>query len=42
MSRQLAQSIAALSKDHWKADQPETDAIREWAAVDYLPSDGIW
>src|SRR5438132_6118168 len=31
MSPQLAECIAALPEDHWKADQPETDAIREWA-----------
>jgi len=42
MSPQLAQSIAALPEDHWKRDREETDAIREWAEVEYLPSDGIW
>jgi Transposase DDE domain group 1 len=42
MSPQLAECIAALPEDHWKADQSETDAIREWAEVIYLPSDGIW
>ena len=42
MSPQLAQSIAALPEDHWKRDREETDAIREWAEVNYLPSDGIW
>ena len=42
MSRQLAECIAALPEDHWKADQQESDAIREWAEVNYLPSDGIW
>ncbi len=42
MSPQLAECIAALPEDHWKADQPQADAIREWAEVNYLPSDGIW
>jgi hypothetical protein len=41
ISPQLAQCIAALPEDHWKLDREETDAIREWAAVNYLPSDGI-
>ena len=40
--QQLAERIAALPADHWKADQQEADAIREWAEVNYLPSDGIW
>jgi hypothetical protein len=39
---QLAECIAVLPEDHWKADQQETDAVREWAEVNYLPSDGIW
>jgi hypothetical protein len=42
MSPQLSQCIAALPEDHWKLDREETDAIREWAEVHYLPSDGIW
>src|SRR5271165_5467102 len=42
MSPQLAECIAALPEGHWRADQQETDAIREWAEVNYLPSDGIW
>jgi hypothetical protein len=42
MSPQLSQCIAALLDDHWKLDKEETDAIREWAEVNYLPSDGIW
>ena len=42
MTRQLAECIAALPEEHGKADQHETDAIREWAEVNYLPSDGIW
>lgn len=42
MSPQLAQCIAALPEDHWKPDQQEAEAMREWAEVNYLPSDGIW
>jgi hypothetical protein len=42
MSPQLSECIAALPADHWKLDREEIDAIREWAEVDYLPSDGIW
>src|SRR6266478_1021518 len=42
MSPPLVECIAALPEDHWKADQPEADATREWAEVNYLPSDGIW
>src|SRR5258707_15640843 len=42
MSPQLAECIAALPEGHWKPDMPEIDAIREWAEVNYLPSDGIW
>jgi hypothetical protein len=32
----------ALPEDHWKLDREETDAIREWAEINNLPSDGIW
>src|SRR5438132_7364131 len=42
MSPQLAECIAALPQDHWRADREEAEAIREWAEVNYLPSDGIW
>ena len=42
MSPQLSQCIAALPEGHWRPDREETDAIREWAEVNYLPSDGIW
>ena len=42
MSPQLAECISRLPQDHWKPDQEETGAIREWAEVNYLPSDGVW
>jgi hypothetical protein len=40
--QQLAECIAALPEYHWKRDGEERDAIREWAEVNYVPSDGIW
>jgi len=40
MSRELAACIQALPEDHWKPDPEETDAIREWAEVNYVPDDG--
>jgi hypothetical protein len=42
MSRPLAAGIQALPEAHWKPDAEETDAIREWAEVNYLPDDGIF
>lgn len=42
MSPQLAACIAALPQDHWKLDREELDAVREWAEVNYVPSDGNW
>ena len=41
MSPHLSECIAALPQDHWKPDREEADAVREWAEVNYLPSDGI-
>jgi hypothetical protein len=41
MSEQLAACIAALPEAAWQPDREETDAIREWAEVAYVPSDGI-
>ena len=38
----MAECVAALPEDHWKPYREEADAIREWAEVNYLPSDGIW
>jgi len=38
MSPQLSQCIGALPEDHWKLDREETDATRQWAEVNYLPS----
>lgn len=41
MSEQLKAAIEALPEDHWKLERQGTDAVREWAEVNYLPSDGI-
>ena len=42
MSQQLKDCITALPEDHWKPDHEEPDALREWAEVNYVPSDGNW
>jgi hypothetical protein len=42
MSPQLAECIAALPENQWRRDQDEADAIREWAEINALPSNGIW
>lgn len=42
MSEQLKASILALPEDHWKLERHEPDAVREWAEVNYVPSDGIF
>jgi hypothetical protein len=41
MSPPLAEGVAALPVDHWRLNREESAAIREWAEVNYLPSDGI-
>ncbi len=42
MSEQLKACILALPEDHWKLERRDTEAIREWAEVNYVPSDGNW
>ena len=42
MSPQIKACIAALPESHWKAAGEEADAIREWAEVNYVPSDDNW
>lgn len=42
MSEQLKACILALPEDHWKLERRDTDATREWAEVNYVPSDGNW
>lgn len=40
MSPQIKDCIEALPEDHWKPAGEEADAIREWAEINYVPSDG--
>lgn len=42
MSQQIKDCIEALPEDHWKPAGEETDAVREWAEINYVPSDGNW
>jgi hypothetical protein len=42
MSPQIKECIEALPDDHWKPAGEEDDAIREWAEINYVPSDGNW
>lgn len=42
MSPQIKACIEALPASHWKAAGEEVDAIREWAEVNYVPSDNNW
>ncbi len=43
MSRELLARIRALPEDHWRHAQDETEAVGEWAEVDYyVPDDGLF
>ena len=42
MSSQIKECIEALPESHWKPAGEEADAIREWAEINYVPSDGNW
>ena len=42
MSPQIKGCIEALPESHWKPGGEEADAIREWAEINYVPSDGNW
>jgi hypothetical protein len=42
MSPQIKDCIEQLPENHWKPAGEETDAIREWAEINYVPSDGNW
>lgn len=42
MSQQIKECIERLPEDHWKPAGEEADAIREWAEINYVPSDGNW
>jgi hypothetical protein len=42
MSPQIKECIEALPESHWQPAGEETDAIREWAEINYVPADGNW
>ena len=42
MSSQIKNCIEALPENHWQPAGEEADAIREWAEINYVPSDGNW
>jgi hypothetical protein len=42
MSQQIKESFEALPQNHWKPAGEETDPIREWAEINYVPCDGNW
>jgi hypothetical protein len=41
MSRELAAAIRALPETAWQVEGEDSDAVREWAEVAYVPSDGV-
>jgi len=41
MSRELAAAIRALPESAWQIDREDGDAVRQWAEVAYVPSDGV-
>lgn len=42
MSVQLRQEIERLPEEAWQLDREEAEALRQWAEVAYVPSDGDW
>jgi hypothetical protein len=42
MSRELAAAIRALPESAWRPERDDGDAVRHWAEVPYVPSDGVW
>jgi hypothetical protein len=42
MSRELAAAIRALPETAWQIEGEDGDAIRHWAEVAYVPSDGVF
>jgi hypothetical protein len=42
MSRELAAAIRALPETAWQIEGVDGDAIRHWAEVAYVPSDGVF
>jgi hypothetical protein len=41
MSRELAAATRALPGSAWQVESEDADAVREWAEVAYVPSDGM-
>ncbi len=41
MSRELAAAIRELPESAWRAESEDSDAVRHWAEVPYVPSDGV-
>jgi hypothetical protein len=41
MSRELAAAIQVLPDHAWHLEREDSDAIRHWAEVPYVPSDGV-
>jgi hypothetical protein len=42
MSHELAAAIRALPESAWRPESEDGDAIRHWAEVPYVPSDGVF
>jgi post-segregation antitoxin (ccd killing protein) len=42
MSQELAAAIRALPESAWQIEREDGDAIRSWAEVPYVPSDGVF
>jgi DDE family transposase len=42
MSRELAAAIQTLPDDAWQIEREDGDALRHWAEVAYVPSDGMF
>ena len=41
MGRELAAAIRALPETAWQIEREDSDALRHWAEVPYVPSDGV-
>ncbi len=41
MSRELVAAIRALPDHAWRLEREDSDAVRHWAEVAYVPSDGV-
>jgi len=41
MSQELRLAIRALPDGAWRSEREDSDAVREWAEVAYVPSDGV-